>query len=70
MDKQQLKEALAEIAEEEKTAAEKEAAERSDAFDLGIQVAMREMGIQKKQAQEQFLGFAQKVANFELSQQA
>lgn len=55
-------------AAQNKEAMEKTAAEQADAFDLGVQVAMREMGVVEKNAQEQFLGYAQKVAHYELSQ--
>lgn len=62
VDKDTLKEAIREMAQEEKIASEKIAAEVSDAFELGIHSFMKQAGINTPEDKEVFLGYCNLAA--------
>ena len=62
MDKNDIKQAVKELHEEEKKAAEKTASDQADAFEVGVRIFMKEAGIVDPEDQKVFMATAQQLA--------
>jgi len=62
MNKNDIKQAVKELHEEEKLAAEKVASDQADTFEVGVRIYMKEAGIIDSEEQKVFMATAQQLA--------